>query len=100
VEQVAQSSCGCPLPGSVQCLDGALSSLVWWKVSLPMAGGLELGDLYGPFQPKPFYAGQRPLEKLCGLYLSLYRLDLALAIFSARQLVFTEVPISLGCWDS
>ena len=26
-------------------LDGALSSLVWWKVSLPMAGGLELGDL-------------------------------------------------------
>jgi len=26
-------------------LDGALSNLVWWKVSLPMAGGLELGDL-------------------------------------------------------
>ena len=25
-----------------------------WKVSLPMAGGLELDDLYGPFQPKPF----------------------------------------------
>ena len=23
-------------------LDGALSNLVWWKVSLPMAGGLEL----------------------------------------------------------
>jgi len=22
-------------------LDGALSDLVWWKVSLPMAGGLE-----------------------------------------------------------
>ena len=22
-------------------LDGALSTLVWWKVSLPMAGGLE-----------------------------------------------------------
>jgi len=21
-----------------------------------MAGGLELDDLYGPFQPKPFYA--------------------------------------------
>jgi len=30
-------------------LDGALNSLVWWKVFLPMA------DLYGPFQPKPFY---------------------------------------------
>ena len=26
-------------------LDGALSKLVWWKVSLPMAGGLELDDL-------------------------------------------------------
>jgi len=26
-------------------LDGALSSLVWWKTSLPMARGLELGDL-------------------------------------------------------
>jgi len=26
-------------------LDGSLSSLVWWKVSLPMAGRLELGDL-------------------------------------------------------
>jgi len=22
-------------------LDGALSNLVWWKMSLPMAGGLE-----------------------------------------------------------
>ena len=26
-------------------LDGALSNLVWWKVSLPMAGALELDDL-------------------------------------------------------
>jgi len=26
-------------------LDGALSDLVWWKVSLPTAGGLERGDL-------------------------------------------------------
>ncbi|KAK4805314.1 hypothetical protein QYF61_018061 [Mycteria americana] len=26
-------------------LDGALSNLVWWKVSLPTAGGLELDDL-------------------------------------------------------
>jgi len=26
-------------------LDGALSNLVWWKVFLPVAGGLELGDL-------------------------------------------------------
>jgi len=26
-------------------LDGALSSLGWWEVSLPMAGGLELDGL-------------------------------------------------------
>jgi len=26
-------------------LDGALSALGWWKVSLPMVGGLDLGDL-------------------------------------------------------
>jgi len=26
-------------------LDGALSNLVWWKVSLPLAGGLEPDDL-------------------------------------------------------
>jgi len=26
-------------------LDGALSNLVWWKMSLLMAGGLQLGDL-------------------------------------------------------
>ena len=26
-------------------LDGALSSLVWWKMSLLMAGGLEPDDL-------------------------------------------------------
>jgi len=36
-------------------LDGAWSTLIWWKVSLPVAGGLELDDLSGPFQPKPFY---------------------------------------------
>jgi len=26
-------------------LDGSWSNLGWWKVSLPMAGGLELDDL-------------------------------------------------------
>jgi len=26
-------------------LDGALSNLVWWKMSLPMAGALEPDDL-------------------------------------------------------
>jgi len=36
-------------------LDGALSNLGWWKMSLLMAGRLEPDDLQGPFQPKPFY---------------------------------------------
>jgi len=36
-------------------LDEALSNLVWWKVSLSMAGGWELHDLSGPFQPKSFH---------------------------------------------
>ena len=36
-------------------LDGTVSNLVWWEVSLPIAGGLELHDLKGLFQPKPFY---------------------------------------------
>ena len=36
-------------------LDGALSNLVWWKMSLLMAGGLEPDDLWGLFQPVPFY---------------------------------------------
>jgi len=35
-------------------LDGALSTLGWWKMSLFMARGLEPDDLRGPFQPKPF----------------------------------------------
>jgi len=35
-------------------LDGALSTLVWWKMSLLMGGRLEPDDLQGPFQPKPF----------------------------------------------
>jgi len=29
-------------------LDVALSNLVWWKMSLPLEGRLELGDLHGP----------------------------------------------------
>jgi len=36
-------------------LDVALSNLVWWKLSLPMAGGMELDILSGIFQPKPVY---------------------------------------------
>jgi len=36
-------------------LDGALSTLGWWKMSLLMAGRLEPDDLSGPFQPLPFH---------------------------------------------
>jgi len=35
-------------------LNGALGSLSWW--GQPVRGrGLELSDLEGPFQPKPFF---------------------------------------------
>ena len=36
-------------------LDVALGSLVWWLATLHIAGGLNLDDHYGPFQPRPFY---------------------------------------------
>jgi len=35
-------------------LDGALSTLGWWEMSLLMAGGLEPADLQGPSPPNPF----------------------------------------------
>jgi len=43
------------LEGFKARLDGALSTLGWWKMSLLVAGWLEPDDLQGPFQPKPFY---------------------------------------------
>jgi len=52
-------------------VDGALSNLVWWKMSLLMAGGLEPDDLQGPFQPKPFYDSMI-LWLLLVLYTSAY----------------------------
>jgi len=36
-------------------LDVALGSLVWWLVTLHIAGGLKLDHHCGPFQPRPFY---------------------------------------------
>jgi len=36
-------------------LDVSLGSLVWWLVTLHIAGGLKLDDRCGPFQPRPFY---------------------------------------------
>lgn len=35
-------------------LNGTLGNLSQWEISLPTAGGLELGGLY-PFRPKPYY---------------------------------------------
>jgi len=50
-------------------LDGALSNLVWWKGSLPMAGGWNCMTFKGPFQPKLSYdstkANKRPIAKKC-----------------------------------
>ena len=36
-------------------LDAALGNLVWWLATLHIAGGLEVDDHCGPFQPRPFY---------------------------------------------
>ena len=36
-------------------LDVAPGSLVWWLVTLHIAGGLKLDDHCGPSQPRPFY---------------------------------------------
>ena len=36
-------------------LDVALGSLVWWLVTLHVAGGLKLDDHCGPFQSRPLY---------------------------------------------
>ena len=56
LEQVAQGGCGCPIPGGIQgqagCGSGQSGILVG---TLPVSGGLKLGDHCGPFQPRPFY---------------------------------------------
>jgi len=41
--------------GNKARLDVALGSLVYWLATLSMAGGLKLDDLWGPFQPRPFF---------------------------------------------
>jgi len=46
VAEVAQEAVAAPsLEVSKARLDGALSNLVWWKVSLSLAGGLDPDDL-------------------------------------------------------
>jgi len=49
-------------------LDGALSNLLYRKVSLPTAGALECDDPSGPFQPQPFYDSNE--RKLDGIHSS------------------------------
>ena len=46
-------------------LDGAVSNLGYWEVSLPIAGGLELGDTKGPFQPKPLFDSMTLMREIC-----------------------------------
>ena len=41
-------------------LDVALGSLVWWLVTLHIAGGLKVDDHCGPFQPRLFYDSMIP----------------------------------------
>jgi len=47
----------CRTSGSGVCSqkNSSLGSLVWWLVTLHIAGELELNDHCGPFQPRPFY---------------------------------------------
>lgn len=45
-------------------LDWATDNLIYWKVSLCQAGGLELDCLEGPFQAKPFC--DSVILRLCG----------------------------------
>lgn len=53
LELVAQRSCGGCILEAVRW-DGALSTLVQWKVLLPKAMELEPDNLEDPFQPKLF----------------------------------------------
>ena len=44
-------------------LDVAICSLVWWLVTLSVAGRLTLDDHYDPFQPRLFYGSMISCEK-------------------------------------
>ena len=59
-DMLAPSDALATTPGGTQGQVGhrSLGSLIWcliWVSNQPMAGGLELGRLWGPFQPDPFY---------------------------------------------
>ena len=56
LEQVARRGCGCFHPGGVQCQAGWGCEQPGLEGGVPAySRGLELDDLRGPFQPKPFY---------------------------------------------
>jgi len=48
--------CGCPIPGSIQGQTGQGFEQAGLEGGVPdySGGGVELDDLKGPFQPKPF----------------------------------------------
>lgn len=56
---------GAPSLGTFQVwLDGAQDNLIWLKMSLILAGGLDQMTLKCPFQPKPFYNFKKAHELL------------------------------------
>ena len=55
----------CRTSGSGVCSqkNSSLGSLVWWLVTLHIAGELELDDHCGPFQPRPFYDSMKEFRQ-------------------------------------
>jgi len=53
LEQAAQRSCGCLIPGGAQGRGWSPGQPVLLGATSPWQGGLELGDLYGPSNPSP-----------------------------------------------
>ena len=53
--QAAQRGCGCPIPGYAQGQAGWGPGQLSWGASTAHSKGMELNDLCGTFQLKPFY---------------------------------------------
>lgn len=47
--------------------------LIWWVATLPTAGGLELRDLWGPFQLQPFCETTRTDIKMFRVFLCMFK---------------------------
>ena len=76
LEQVAQEAMDAPsLKAFMARLDVALGSLLWWLVTLHIAGGLKLDDHCGPFQPRPFYNSM--ILCVLGLRVKCFKTDLS-----------------------